>query len=85
MRASIAIMLSIALMFVMITAVGIQADETESAATSDGQQSEDAWQFSTDLFDGVGQAAGPAMAFGGVAAFVLIALGVAVKAGGRGR
>jgi ABC-type Fe3+ transport system permease subunit len=86
MRASIAVLLGIVLAFVMITALGVSAQQTEDAAIANGtQESAEAHNMTTQIYDGVGQAFGPALAFGGAAAFVLIGAGVLVKAGGQGR
>lgn len=86
MRASVAILLAIVMMFVMLTALGTQAGLTEDAAVQNGtDESAEAYNMTTQLYNGTGQALGPALAIGGVAAVVLIALGYLVKAGGRGR
>jgi len=47
--------------------------------------SANAWNMSTGVFEGIGAAASPAMVYGGVAAFILIALGVLVAVSGGGR
>lgn len=82
MRASVAILLSIVLAFIMITALGVSAQDVESTAMSDSNESADAYNMTEQLHDGVGTALGPGLVFGGIAAFIVIALGFLVKAGG---
>lgn len=86
MRASIAVLLGIVLAFVMITALGSAAQQAEDPAVTNGtQESHDAYNMTNDIYNGVGQAFGPALGYGGAAAFVLIGAGILVKAGGTGR
>lgn len=76
------------IVFVVIGFFGIStvASNTKDAAVQNGTNSTaNAWNATTGVFDGIGQAAGPAIVWGGIAAIVLVALGFLVYAGQSGR
>jgi len=83
MRASVALLLAGVFGFLMLTSLGMSAQQTESAAVDNGtQESAEAYNMTTQLYDSAGQAFGPALVWGGIASFVLIALAFLVGSGG---
>lgn len=85
MRATVGILVAIPMAFIGFIAMSLAADSSESAAmnTSAGG---DAWNATTAVVDGLGQAAGPGLVWMGIAAIILIACGLlymAVPGGGR--
>lgn len=86
MRSVVAILGSIVLLFVGYQAMAEGASQSKDAAVTNGtNSSQAAWNMSTGVFDGVGQAAGPAVVWMGIGAFILICLGFLVYAGSSGR
>jgi nucleoside recognition membrane protein YjiH len=86
MRASIALLGGIVMLFVGWQALGTAATNSESAAQAGSNQSAAAWNMSEAIYSGLGEAAGPSIVWMGVAAFILVACGVLVAAargGGR--
>lgn len=84
MRTTIAALGGISMMVVGIFALSEAASQSESTAMQTEAGGE-AWNVSTTVFDGVGQAAGPSVVMMGVAAVILVALGVLVASSGGGR
>lgn len=86
MRTVLAIVLAIVMLFVGFHAISMSADQTEDPAVTNGTNaSSDAWNLTTKFTEGMGSVLTPALAYGGAGAIVLLALGYAVAAGGRGR
>jgi hypothetical protein len=76
----------VVVLFVGWQALGIAAERSRDAAVVNGtNESAAAWNMSTGVFEGIGAAASPAIVWGGVAAFILLSLGllIAVQGGGR--
>jgi len=84
MRTILAIGLAVAIVFVGITAVSEQAQQVSPTVTG-GTAAGDAYNLTEETFEGVGIALSPGLVLGGVAAVVLVALGVLVGAAGGGR
>lgn len=84
MRVTVAVGLGVLMMFIGVSALSQSAQQAEPTAMNSSGGG-DAYNLSTEVFDGIGQAAGPGVVFMGVAAIVLVALGVLVAAGRSGR
>ena len=85
-RASMALLGGVVVLFLGWQALGIAAEGARETAVVNGtNESAAVWNMSTGIFEGVGAAASPAIVWGGVAAFILLALGllIAVQGGGR--
>ena len=61
------------------------ATSTQEQALNASNQSAEAYNVSTDVFGGIGQAAGPGIVWFGIAAVILVALGFLVYSGSSGR
>ena len=85
MRTSVATLGGISILFVGIFAIAQAAQNSQDAAYSAGNGSAAAWNMSHDVFQGVGTAAGPGVVWMGIAAMILVFLGVLVAAGRSGR
>jgi len=86
MRSSVAILLSIVVLFVGVTAISGAAQDAQGPAVENGtNESAEAYNLTTDVFGGIVEASAPAVVWFGVAAFVVIALGFLVFAGNSGR
>lgn len=86
MRTTVAVALAVVILFVGIIGANSAAESTEDPAVTNGTNtSGDAWNFTTGIADGVGQAFGPGVVWMGVAAIVLGSLGVLLAAGRSGR
>lgn len=86
MRASVGLLGGAVILFLGITAVSESAQQSHDAAVINGTNSTaSAWNMTDQVFTGIGQAASPAIVYGGAAAFVLLALGLAVAVSGGGR
>jgi len=81
MRASIAALGSISILFVGVVAISESAQQADPEVSS--QAGNESFQLATDVFGGIGQA-GVGIVWFGVAAVVLIALGMLVVAGQQG-
>ena len=85
-RASMALLGGVVVLFLGWQALGTAAEGSYAPAVTNGtNESAAAWNMTTGVFEGIGAAASPAIVWGGVAAFILLALGllVAVQGGGR--
>lgn len=82
MRTVVAMLLSISMLFVGVTAISESAQQAEDTAMQTNA-SADAWNLSTEVFGGIGQA-GVGIVWFGIAAVVLVALGFLVYAGASG-
>lgn len=80
LRVSLAVGIAVSVLFVGVTAISESAQQhtPDSAAGSDGAALADG------VFGGALEAAGPAVVVGGVAAIVLVSLGVLLSAGRTG-
>ena len=86
MRATVGILGGISVLFVGFMGLAEQAGQTEDAAVTNGTNSSaEAFNATTEVFGGLGQAAGPGIVWMGIAAVILIALGFLVVAGNSGR
>lgn len=86
MRTLLAVGIAVVMLFAGYQALGMQAAQVEDAATTNGtNQSEAAWNMSNQIFEGSGEALAPALVWMGVAAVVLVSLGILAGAyqGGR--
>lgn len=84
MRTTVAVGLGVVIMFIGAMALSESAQQSEETAMNSSSGGE-AWNLSTEVFDGIGQVAGPGVVFMGVAAIVLVSLGLLVAAGQNGR
>lgn len=82
MRTTVAVLLAITILFVGFTAVSESAQQTEQIALNNSGG--DAWNLSTDVYGGIGEAGSSALVYGGIGAIVLVSLGVLVAAGNSG-
>lgn len=85
-RATLGILGAITMLFIGIVAVSTAAQQSESRAMNSTNGGAEAWNATTGIVEGVGQAAGPAVVYGGIAAIILIVCGLLVMAsrsGGR--
>lgn len=86
MRVVVAVGMAVSMLVVGITALSESAQQTRDAAVVNGTNSSAmAWNTTTNVVDGLGQAAAPGVVWMGVAAIVLVALGILVSASGGGR
>jgi hypothetical protein len=86
MRATVGILGGISVLFVGFYGLQEQASQTQDAAVTNGTNaSASAYNTTTEVFGGLGQAAGPGVVWMGIAAVILIALGFLVVAGNSGR
>lgn len=84
MRTILAVVLAITILFVGVTAMSNSAQQSEATALNSSNASSDAYNLSTDVYGGIGEAASGALVYGGVGAIVLVALGFLVAAGNTG-
>lgn len=85
-RASVAVLGGISILFLGLNALGEAAQQSESTAINQSNATHDAWNLSTDFYTAFGQTTGDIAAWGGAAAFVLITLGLlyyTTQQGGR--
>lgn len=86
MRAILGVVLAIAMLFVLVTAMGTIGGQTEDTAVTNGTaESADAWNFTTDISTGLGQVFSPAIVWMGIGAIVIVAGGLLLSAGRSGR
>lgn len=84
MRASIGILGSIAIFFVGLVAVGLEADSVQSSALNASNTSSNAYNATRGVFEGIGAVGGQAIAIVGVIVFLLLCAGIWVTVyGGR--
>lgn len=84
MRTIVGVGLAVGMTFIGAIALSEAAQQSEQTATNTSAGA-DAWNVSVDVFGGIGQAAAPAIVWMGVAAIVLVAVGLLVMAGNNGR
>jgi len=86
MRTSVAALGGIAVLFVGFFGLQEAASQSKDAAVTNGTNSTSAaWNTSTEVFNGLGQAFGPGIVWFGIAAVIIVALGFLVMAGNSGR
>lgn len=85
MRTSVGVLGGIVILFVGFHGLNRAASGVESTASATGNETQAAFNTSQEVFGGIGQAAGPAIVWMGIAAFILVALGYLVVAGNSGR
>lgn len=86
MRASVGILGGISMLFVGFYGLSEMASQTEDPAVTNGTNATgSAFNTTSEVLGGIGQAASPAIVWMGVAAFILVALGFLVAAGNSGR
>lgn len=86
MRTTVATLGGIVMLFVGFIGLNQMATGTQDIAVTNGtNQSSAAWNMTTGIVDGIGQAGGGAIVFMGVAAVIVISLGYLVVAGSSGR
>jgi len=73
------------MLFIGFFALSNAASEVETTALNSSNASANAYNATTGIVDGLGQVAGPAIVWMGVAAVVLVALGFLVVASNSGR
>lgn len=84
MRTTVAVLLAIPILVVGVTAIGTQADQSESAGLN-ASDNGSAYNLSSELFGEFTTTAGPGLVFMGIGAVIVGALGVLVAAGAGGR
>lgn len=84
-RASVAAIGAVSILLGGFWALNQQAQTTESEI--DSQAANQTWQFGVNIYDGLGQATGISLAWGGFFAVLAIALGILylMSVGGGGR
>lgn len=82
-RTSIAGLLSIVLLFTGVIAISESAQQSQDNVTN-GTAGSDAYNMSVGVFDGVSKGGGEAIVWFGVAAVVIVSLGLLVYAGSGG-
>lgn len=83
MRVSVAMGMAISVLFVGVIAISEAAQQSEQRAMNASNSSARAYNVSVDVFGGVGQT-GEGIVWFGIAAIVLVALGILVVAGRSG-
>jgi len=81
MRATVAIIMVIVILFVGITALNTASNSTQEAAFNDSQASSDAHNLTDRTFGQLGETAAPAVVYGGIAVLVLLSGVILVRAG----
>lgn len=84
MRTTVGVGLGVVILFIGTIALSEGAQQSEATAMNSSSGAE-AWNVSTEVFNGIGQVAGPGVVWMGVAAIVLVSLGILVTAGRSGR
>lgn len=86
MRTSLAVLGSATVLFIGYIGLNRQASAVYDASVTNGNsQTSAAYNVSVNVFNGLGTTAGPAVVWAGVAAFILVTLGVLYMAVGGGR
>lgn len=80
MRTSVAVLLAISVLFVGVTALSESAQQTKPTLNSSSSNA--SYNLSVDVFTGVSEAGGQALVYGGIAAIIIVSLGILVVAGG---
>jgi hypothetical protein len=85
MRMSIGLLGGVVVLFIGIVGIGRSADLAyEPAVVNGSNSSAAAYNMSQGVFEGVGAVASPAIVWAGVAAFVVLSLGLLVAVGSGG-
>lgn len=84
MNTSIATLGGASMLFVGVYALSESASQSESTALQTDAGGS-AYNTSVAVFDGLGQAASPGLVYMGVAALILVSLGILVSTAGGGR
>lgn len=85
MRTTVAVMVSTSVLVVGLFAISEAAQQSEQPAIDAGGASQDAWNTSVDVYGGLLGGGGEGIVWFGIAAIVLVALGLLVAASGGGR
>jgi len=86
MRSLMAVLGGIVFLVIGVFSISTIANSTRDVAVQNGtNESAEAYNATTGVFEGITQTAGPAIVWGGIAAIVLVALGFLVYAGQSGR
>lgn len=83
MRVSVAVMLAISMLFVGLTAISESAQQAKPAL--DSTSANESYDLATGVYGGAMQGGSEAIVWFGIAAIVLVALGLLVGASGGGR
>lgn len=76
LRAFLAVILAIVIVFIGLTAISYQAQSVEDAAVTNGtNETAEAYNLTTDVYEGVGDALPGILVYGGIGVLVLLALG----------
>jgi len=81
MRATVAILMVIVILFVGITALNTASNTTEEVAMNGSQATSDAHNLTDKTFGQLGETAAPAVVYGGIAVLVLLSGVILVRAG----
>lgn len=85
MRTSVAVVAAASMAVVGFLSLSRAADSSRETALNSSNQSAAAYNATTQLLDGIGQALAPGLIWMGIAAIVLVSLGVLVATVGGGR
>jgi len=85
MRTSIAVVLAIVMLFTGVTMLSIQSESVQPTVDNSTNQTQDVFNMTNNIYEGVREALTPAVVWMGVIAFVLVASGFLVAVGMRGR
>jgi len=86
MRTTVSILAGISILVVGFFGLQAQATNVKDAAVANGTNaSAEAYNMTSGIFEGIGQAASPGIVWFGIAAIVLVGLGFLVVAGNSGR
>jgi ABC-type nitrate/sulfonate/bicarbonate transport system permease component len=85
MRASVAIVLAIVILFLGFHALGLQSEEVRPDMNNSTNLTKDTYNTTNAIFEGVGNTASTGLAWLGVGAVVALGLGVLLGAWGGGR
>jgi len=86
MRVTVGVLLAIVILFGGFTALSMQADQVQDTAVTNGtNQSAEAYNLTSQLYNGVGQGLSEGLVYMGIGAILVVALGYLVVAGKSGR
>jgi hypothetical protein len=85
MRASFGLLAAIVTLFIGVQALSIAGQNASPTVQNASNTTQYTYNMSTGIFEAVGTAASPAIVWGGVAAFIVLALGLLYVTVGGGR
>lgn len=77
MRVVLGVVLAVSILFLGFTALGYQADAVANQAVDNGtNETAEAFNLTTDVYEGMGEVFGPAVVWFGIGVIVLLSLGL---------